>query len=172
MGLWATWSSGRKMSLLIAGGLDWMTFKAPLQSKLFYDKVCLLLGFFMSPFYKGIFTKSRAILDRFIYKSLKRLYSSFSDHLNFLFAHHYFLPCQWLKENRQIQLLPRYSVSHFDFFIWSLTFCSNKYLLPDLLLVTIPTMQWLKQTLPVKYLNRTESCNCMKLFCCSHLARK
>lgn len=99
------------------------------------EKVCLLFGFFMSPFYKGIFTKSRAILDRFIYKSLKRRYNSFSDHLNFFFAHHYFLPCQWLEKNRQIQLLSRFSVSHFNFFIRSLAFCSNKYLLLNLLLV-------------------------------------
>ena len=32
------------MSLLIAEGLDWMTFKGPLQRKLFYDSLSLLLG--------------------------------------------------------------------------------------------------------------------------------
>lgn len=36
-GLWATWSSWR--CLLIAGALGWMTFRAPFQSRLFYDSL-------------------------------------------------------------------------------------------------------------------------------------
>lgn len=101
----------------------------------------------------------------------ERLYNSFSDHLNFFFAHHYFLPCHWLKENRQIQLLPRFSVSHFNFFIRSLAFCTNNIYYPACYYMIILTMQWLKQTLPAKYLHWTQSCNYMKSFCCSHLDR-
>jgi len=34
-----------KMSLLMARGLDWMTFKSPFQTKLFYDSVILLVPY-------------------------------------------------------------------------------------------------------------------------------
>lgn len=121
-------------------------------------------------FIKG-FSYKETWVDLFIYKSLNSLYNSFSAHLNFFFAHHYFLPCQRFKEMRKITASSRFAISYFNFFKRLLAFCSSKYLLPNWLLVIILTMQLLKHALPPKYLHWTQTCNPINLFCCSHPTR-